>query len=375
MNIKMDKLFYWFLNMPGAKVKYRLSSSERIPLKYGDILEDTSILNLDSAATGWPYGQQSLRNAVVESQKYEVTEDEVMITTGTNEANYLTIATLVNPGDEVILEMPSWSQPHFLCEAMGAKVHILKRKEENGWKFDFDELNEMCSRDTKLVYICNPNNPTGAVFLERDIKRICKILQDYGVYLLCDEVYRGLEWNSTLSPSAVNYYEKAVSTASVSKTLGLVGLRIGWMATQDKELRHNCMLLRNHVTEATNYLGEYIATIALQPEKFRKIIDEGKRFAKENLKVVSDWISKSEVFSWIRPEAGFLSVPRYNLKIGSWEFCKRLRTEYETDLIPGICYDEEHHVRLGFCRVSKETIEGGLRRVDDFVQHIKKELK
>ena len=370
VDIKLDKLFNWFVNMPGALSKYRLSSSERIPLKHSDFLEDVD-LNLDSATGGWPYGQQSLRRAVVETQKYKLTEDEIMITTGTNEANYLTIATLINPGDEVILEMPSWNQPHVLCEAMRAKIKIIKRKEENEWKFDLDQLNELCSRNTKLLYICNPNNPTGSVFSDGDMQRICEILHDYGIHLLCDEVYRGIEWGVPLSPATVNYYEKAVSTASVSKTLGLVGLRIGWMATQDKELRYKCMLLRNNVTEATNYLGEYIATIALQPEKFRKIIDAGKEHAKGNLKVVSNWISKNNVFSWVPPEGGFLCLPRYNLDVGSWEFCKKLRTEYGTDLIPGICYDEEYHVRLGFCRVSKEIIEKGLERVNDFVKALR----
>ena len=132
-----------------------------------------------------------------------------------------------------------------------------------------DELDDMVSPKTKLIFVCSPNNPSGAVFQEAEMRRICEIARENDAYLLSDEVYRGLEWDAPLSPSAVNYYEKAISGSSVSKCLGLQGIRTGWMATQDKELLFKCLILREDTSEVMNVLGEHIALAALKPGKRR----------------------------------------------------------------------------------------------------------
>lgn len=349
---------------------YVLCGVSREPAKLSEVVE-----GIDSdkplSWSGEFYGPTLLRERVIESQEYNVTKDEVMITSGTNEANFLALMQIVEPGDEVILEQPTWMQAHVLCKALGAKIKVLKLREEIGWKWDVDELTELVSPKTKLIFACRPNNPTGAIWGNGELKAVCDVARDYNIYLLCDEIYRGIEWDRPVSEPVVNCYEKAISTASGSKVLGLEGLRIGWLATQDKELLERCMSLRNYSSETTNCMGELIYTEALKSEKYNKLLKDGKRKGREGLKVVSDWISKSDVFSWSPPAAGFSSFPKYNLKMKSWELCETLLNEpYKTYLLPGGPFGNENHVRLAWGGCTPEYLRAGLKRVEEFIRTI-----
>lgn len=372
MEIRLDSLGRFF-KLGREKWKtigwdYVLSSISRSPSKLGDILED---IDLDKPMewSGEFYGPTPLREAVVESQGYDITKDEVMITAGTNEANFLVIMQTIEAGDEVIIELPTWMQAHVLCEALGAEIKVMKLREDLGWRWDIDELQELASSKTKLIFACRPNNPTGGVWDEKELKAVCEIASDCDAYLLCDEIYRGLEWGRPVSTPVVNCYEKAISTGSGSKALGLEGLRIGWLATRDNELRDKCMSLRNYSSETTNCMGELIYLEALKPEKYKKILEAGRKEGGEGLKVVSEWISKSDVFSWVPPDGGFCSFPRYDLEISSWELCETLLNEpYKTYLIPGSAYGFEKHVRLGWGGCTPEYIRVGLKRVEEFIE-------
>ena len=111
---------------------------------------------------------------------------------------------------------------------------MLRRRQELNWGIDLDELAGLITPKTKLIYLCQPNNPTGAVFSEAQLTAICDLAARNGIYVISDEIYRGLEWSGQLSPAVVNLYERGVSTSSVSKTLGMSGTRLGWMASQDQ---------------------------------------------------------------------------------------------------------------------------------------------
>ncbi len=371
MDVKINKLFEMFLYAHKVGFDHHLVFSLRSSPKLKEFLEDLDPdLELDWSGQSF-YGLPELRRRVVETQGYNISEDNIYITAGTNEANFLVIMQTVNPGDEVVVDQPSWPQPYELCKAMGAEVKVIKRRKDMGWGIDLDELYDMVSPKTKLIFVNSPNNPTGAVFDEAEMKKICEIAQKNDAYLLSDEVYRGLEWDGPLSPSAVNYYEKAISTASVSKCMGLQGIRTGWMASQDKELLYKCLILREDTSEVMNVLGEHIALAALKPGRHEKLMREAKEEGNKGFAIISDWIFKSEVFDWVKPRAGFLSFPSYDLEIGSEEFCKRLLAEpYRTFIQPGICYGFEKHIRMGGGGGKPERIKEGLRRIDWFISDL-----
>ena len=368
MDVKINKLFEIFLHAERVGFDHHVVFSLRSSPKLREFLEDLDPdLPLDWSGQSF-YGMPALRERVVETQGYNISKDNILITAGTNEANFLVMMLVVDSGDEVIVDHPSWPQPFELCNALGAQVKIIKRRENQDWSIDLDELDDLASSHTKLIFINSPNNPTGATLSEEEMQKICRIASKNDAYFLSDEVYRGLEWDGPLSPSAVNFYEKAVSASSVSKTMGLQGLRIGWMASQDKDLLYKCLILREDTSEIMNVLGEQVALAALKPGKHERLLAEAKEEGKKGWPVVSDWISSSDVFDWVKPRAGFLSLPRYDLEIDSEEFCKRLIAEpYRTFIQPGIAYGIEKHIRLGIGGGDVNEIKEGLKRIDRFI--------
>ena len=317
------------------------------------------------------YGLPELRERIVATQKYNVPAENVFVTSGTSEANFLLMMQTVSSGDEVITDVPGWPQPFSICEALGATVHATRRLAEDNWRIDLQALEDMVNDKTRLIFLSSPNNPTGVVFSEDEMKRICEIAQSVGAYLVCDEIYRGLEWSDKLSPAAVNYYEKAVSTGGVSKSTGLQGIRIGWMASQDQALLEDCNILRIQTTQVANVFGEYVALAALQSTRYKQLLNGAKAQGREGWRIVSEWIDDEDTFTWVKPEAGFLSFPAYDLDIDSDAFCKGLLAEpYKTYLRPGSAYGFDKHLRLGIGQYEIAKIQQALDRVSAFIKDL-----
>jgi hypothetical protein len=372
MDVRINKLYEIFLYAQEVGFDYGVTFSLRSSPKLKEFLDDLDPeLPLDWSGKSF-YGLPELRERVIETQGYNVSADNVLITAGTNEAIFLVLTQTISPGDEVVMDMPSWPMVYELSRAYGAKIKIVKRREELGWGIDLDELNDAVTPDTRLIFVNSPNNPTGAVFNEEEMKQICEIARANDAYLLSDEVYRNLEWEGPPSPAAVNYYEKAISAASVSKTLGLQGIRTGWMATQNRDLLYKCLVLREATSEVMNVIGEYIALAALKPGKYEKLIGEAKEEGNRCWPIVSKWVDKNGVFDWVKPKAGFLCFVKYDLEIGSEDFCKRLLAKpYRTLIQPGISYGFEKYIRLGVGGGNVEEIKKGLEQIDRFVRDFK----
>jgi aspartate/methionine/tyrosine aminotransferase len=348
---------------------HSLVNPEGRVLTLGDIMEGIPP-DLPLAKSGNRYGYPPLREQIVRSQRYEVAADDVLVTSGTQHANYLAFATLLEAGDEAIIESPSWEQPKVLCEALSVQARILPRRPELGWRFDLDELERLASPRVKLIYLCHPSNPTGAILDESELKAVCAVADRIGAYVVSDEIYRGLEWDEALSPSVVNCYERGVTTSSISKTLGMSGLRLGWLATRDRAFRERCMELKYYISlHQQSRLDEVVALAALEPTRYWRLVRKTMDAARVNYDLVAAWMKGNGVFTWIPPGGGFLSFPRYDLDIPSWDLCVRLlEAPYRTYLIPGSCYGHEGHVRLGFGPgTAADTIRAGLAAVDRFV--------
>lgn len=296
------------------------------------------------------------------------------MTSGTQHSNYLSFLVALEADDEAIIEVPSWEQPKVVCDALRVNTKVIKRRPELGWKFDIDELKSMATPRVKLIYICNPNNPTGAIFAEDELTEICAVASRSDAYVVSDEIYRGLEWTTTPAPPVVHCYERGISTGSLSKTLGMGGLRLGWLATQDRDFLERCMELKYYISlHQQSRLDEVVALAALQPHKYSELLKRTMAAGRMNYDIVSDWMASQKTFSWIPPEGGFLSFPHYDLGIPSWDLCVRLLEDpYRTYLVPGVCYGYEQYVRLGFGPgTAAETLRAGLEQIDRFVADCK----
>ena len=375
MDISFDDFHKWwiyFLTRPNRSEMISLTESCR-EIRVKDITEEGISPETVMSWSRDYSGPKELRERIIDSQGYEdITTDNVIVTTGTNEANMLAALAVLEPGDEVILESPQWMQGYAICKHIfHAHIKILYLKEENSWKPIVEELNDAVTSKTKLIWLCHPNNPTGSVLNQGEMRAICEIARDSGAWVLQDEIYRNLEWNDIVSPSVVNFYDKGITTAGLSKTLGVEGMRIGWLACKDSAFVEKCNVFRVYTTLTTNILGEKLATIALQPEKFQKIVGMGKRIGRTNIELVDQWIKNHNAsISWVPPGGSYNTFPKYHYNMKSLEFCKRA-LDYNIIFTPGGAFPGgEGHIRLGIA-INTDQLKEGLSRFDAFLKSLK----
>ncbi|MPZ24642.1 MAG: aminotransferase class I/II-fold pyridoxal phosphate-dependent enzyme [Dehalococcoidia bacterium] len=367
--IERERLGDWFIYGSEKGYDYSLASVGRTALRMRDVVPD---VDLDQSLDwgGAYFGPILLKERIIATQEYRTARpEELFLTNGTYEANFAAMLGNVGAGDEVIVEEPAWTQIRVLAKSLGATVTVLPLRPEQGWKPDPDELRGLMSPRTKLVYINHPNNPTGSVLTDDEIRAIVEVVEPYGAYLLSDEIYRGLEWDRPLSATAIDNYERAIVTNSLTKTLGLCGLRLGWLATHDTAARERAFAVHRYAVMVTNVLGERLAAEALAPDRFPHLLEVGKAAGRRNRQIIDAWIRQSGMLSWVPPAGGFTSFARFEAPLSSWDLCRELLEHpYRTYLVPGICYHErfDDHVRIGFGGKSADQIPQALARIDEY---------
>ena len=345
--------------------KYYLGGSGVHPLRLRDLIDYIDFEEkLGYAPTK---GSRELREGI--SRLYPgASEESILVTNGATEAVFLVSALLIGKGDDVVIMVPTYMQTAGIAQAIGARVRQVHLLEEDGFRANLDELNELVSSKTKMIVIVNPNNPTGSRLSEKDIRAICEIAESAGAYMLSDEIFRGLDVDDISTPSAVNIYEKAIVVAGLSK-LGLPGIRIGWMVAS-KDIIEGCWAYRDYTTMGSSLVSERLATIAVQKENMTKIIERGRSILKNNLSILSDWIAQhDQVISWVESKSGGVCFPRYHLRINSYNFCKKLLAEEGVLLAPGDCFGSPKHFRIGY-GCEENTLIKGLQKISSFFSRL-----
>jgi aspartate/methionine/tyrosine aminotransferase len=243
-------------------------------------------------------GSPRLRAAV--ANLYDTAAPEnVIITHGTIGANMLVHKALVERGDHVVAVVPSYQQHYSIPASIGAQVDTLPLRPENSWLPDLDALRAMVTPATKLIALTNPNNPTGALIDRAMLEEIAQIARTAGTYVLCDEVYRGIDQEgSGTTASMADIYEKGISTAGMSKAFSLAGLRLGW-AVGPADVLEAISIHRDYDTISVGMLDDHFATLAL--EHHTRLLDRSRRITRGNLEVLAAWIDAEPKLSWIRP--------------------------------------------------------------------------
>jgi len=288
-------------------------------------------------------GSEELKKSI---QTFHNTNKPVTITHGAIGGNSLVMQTLINQGDEVVSIIPTYQQHYSIPKSLGAKTKIIFLKEENDWLPDIEELKRTVSKNTKLICMNNPNNPTGAVMPEEMLQKIIEIAKDNDCYILCDEVYRGLEHNGEISKSIVELYEKGISTGSMSKVFSLAGLRLGWIIAPD-EVMENIIIHREYNTISVSILDDYFAMLALKNRD--KIIKRNLKKISEGKKIMSDWIKNEPHITWIEPKGGTTCLLKYDLPLSSVDLCERLLKDTGVLFLPGSALEMEGYLRAGYC--------------------------
>ena len=352
-------------------VRFNLAESGVHPVPLAEMISDSKDRD-DFLALRLGYSQANgtpeLRRAIAALYP-GATEQNVLATTGTAEANLLASWVLTEPGDDVIVMVPNYQQIWGLVRSFGGETRRLNLVEELNWAPDLDELDHMVSTRTKLICVCNPNNPTGAVLTEEEMNRVVATAARVGAWVLADEVYRGAEVDRQMTPTFWGRYEKLIVTCGLSKAYGLPGLRIGWMLSSP-EFIERAWAYHDYTTIGPTPMSDLLARVALRPEKREWLLERTRSILNANFPIIREWIdSHGGTFSLIEPRAGAIAYLRYNLDIDSGELVERLRREKSVLICSGKHFLMENYLRIGFGEKA-DYLRSGLDLISSFISEL-----
>jgi aspartate/methionine/tyrosine aminotransferase len=344
------------------RVELNLAESGVLPLTLGELLEGVSV---DDTKLSYPQtnGTEELRDRI--SDLYPGSGvDNVVAMHGTAEANYIAVLSVLEPDDEAVVMLPNYMQVWGLAKSLGANVKPFPLLPDAGWKPDIESLERDVSDKTKLIAICNPNNPTGAVMSEEDMRAVAKIAGKVGAYLLVDEVYLGAELDSEPTPTFWGWYDKLMVTSGLSKAYGLPGLRIGWVVS-DSELASRNWSYKDYTTIAPAALSDRLARMALEPNRRAAILARTRRILNEQLPILKSFVERhKEHLTWTPPRAGAIAFLRYDWDMNSTKLMERVRDEKGVLIVPGDHMGLDGYIRIGYGYDANQLREG-LSRVSE----------
>ncbi len=358
-----------------TRVEYDLAESGIHPLTTAELLAfdpepDRRVNELLTVPLNYSEarGTQELRTRIAETYR-GVTADDVLVTTGAIEANYLLFNALLQPGDRVVSVYPAYQQLYTVPEAIGCDVARLELHEENGYRYDLDELERLVDERTRMIVVNTPHNPTGAAMSAAECARVYALADAVGAYILADEAYRWLTVDDVpLPPPFRDLGPRAISVGTLSKPFGIPGIRLGWMATT-AEIAARCWSYRDYTSLSPGGLSDYLACRTFANRE--AILARTHAISAENLKTLRAFIAeRGDLFSWVEPRGGLLGLLRYHLDLPSETVANRLAEEESVMLAPGSAFGMEGRLRIGLGTRPDRFITG-LERIDHFFTRLK----
>lgn len=308
-------------------------------------------------------GSPSLRGEIAKLYS-TVQPEDALVFSGANEAIYLFMLAALKKNDHVIVHTPHYQSLSEVARSIGCETCAWQAREQDGWSLDLDELKSQVQLNTKAIIVNTPHNPTGYLMSRADFDALNRFAQENDLLLFSDEVYRESEYDPTERlPAAVDYGPHAISLGVTSKTYGLAGLRIGWVATKNRDLYNKMASLKDYTTICNSAPSEFLAEVALRNRQ--SLIDRNLGIIKHNLSVVDELFARHpSLFTWARPKAGSMGFPK--LLQGNVEaFCDDLVKKAGVLLLPGSVYDDSHnHFRLG---LGRRNLPQAVERLDGYL--------
>ena len=340
-------------------VEYNLTESGIHPFTLSEFLNEEQIRQLLDIRLG--YGQTNgsidLRESITNLYPTSSIEN-ILVTNGSAEANFISIWSILESGDEYVLMLPNYMQTWGLAKSFGIKVKPFYLKEELEWQPNLEELKSLITPNTKMISVCNPNNPTGSILNEEAVKCIIDLAEESGAYIHSDEVYRGAELDGNEIKTFYGQYDKVIAVAGLSKAYSFPGLRMGWLVAPE-EIAEKAWSYHDYTSISTGVLNQQIATWALQPDLRNKILERNRTMLNENLKIFLNWTKeRSNLFHFIPQKAGAMSFIRYFIDINSTNLTERLRKEKSLLIVAGDCFGMDGYLRLGIGSEKEYLIKG-----------------
>jgi capreomycidine synthase len=308
-------------------------------------------------------GSLGLRKAIAQRWGNGDTS-RVMATNGSSEAIFLVMNALLEPGDEVIVLAPAYHSLVHIAESIGCQLKYWQLRFEQQFAPDFEELKSLITRNTRMVIVNFPHNPTGISISVEQQTELIRLVAEVGAYLAWDAALAELTYDTPSLPEVTLLYDKAISFGTLSKAYGLPGLRVGWCLASPDVL-DECIHLRDYISLALSPLVEIVAQRAI--ENADCLLNIRRQQAQINRQILAEWIEHHQnVVDWVEPQGGVTAFPRFPDISDIEGFCHHLINPYGVLLLPGTCFQRPNHVRLGFgCSTSK--LQVGLSRLSQLL--------
>ena len=351
------------------KVELNISESGVHPLTTAELVPDVEqlkkILNVQQL---YPQtnGSEELRTRIAELYPGAKMEN-VLVTSGGSEANYVSTWGLIEPGDEVVFMMPNYMQIAGLARGFGATVKSLWLRESLDWEINVDDLPRLVTAKTKIIAICNPSNPTGAVLREDMRAAILAAAEKVGAWVISDEVYRGAEFDGEMTATMWGGYERVLATAGLSKAYSLPGLRTGWVVGPAKIIE-KLWSYHDYTSISPSMLTDRLASAALEPARRAWILNRTREAVRANYPALQKWLAdRGDIFSHVAPKAGAIAWAGLRDGRDSAKMAEELRAQKGVLLVAGEQMGMESFVRFGFGG-DQGHLQKALGRIDEYLQ-------
>ncbi len=334
------------------QVEYDLSESGVSPMSIRDLLGPIADAETFlQTRLGYPLseGAEETR-ANIAAWYADATAEHVTLVNGGSEANLLVLWTLLGRGDRLAFMVPNYLQGWGLGRAFGRATDTFKLRLRDGrWALDVQSLDAAVTKDTKVVMVCNPNNPTGAVLSLDEMDAVVAAAARVGAWIVSDEIYRGAEVDSDeTSPTFWGRYDRVIVTSGLSKAFGMPGIRSGWVLGPP-ELIRKVWIRHDYTTLTPSTISDVLTGFSMRPEVRESIFGRTRGIIRENLPALEEWIgTQGDLLTYVRPVAGAIAYLKYRLPIRSSRLAERIRTEQSVLVVPGDMFGLGKGFRVGF---------------------------
>lgn len=375
MNIERFELERWMSHWE-LLVTHDICESGILPLSLTELytlLPADAASALESQLRDVPAAYSEARGTIelrtLLAETYEgVTPEDVLVTTGAIEANFLALNALLSAGDHVVSVSPAYQQLHSVPRSLGAELDLWDLAQpEGGFAYDVDRLEALLRPDTKLIIINTPHNPTGAILNSEQLDRVIDLARERDAWILSDEAYRWLEFpgGEALVEPTRNRYEKTVSVGTVSKPFGMPGLRIGWLAA-NADIAQHTWALRDYISLSPAKMSDAITCKLIEHRD--RIMPRNTAIMTENLATAREWFARNgDLAAWSEPKGALLAMMTYTADLDSTTLANRLAEEAGVMLAPGAAFGLEGHLRIGIGQ-RPAIFREGLEKTSEFLR-------
>ena len=342
-------------------IKYNLAESSMRDISMRDLQ-----LNLKDLVLfyGEHRGIVKLREAIIEDSKV-LSADDVLVAGGAAMALFIVSTSMLSPEDHLVVIRPNYGTNLETPRALNCAMSIIDLKFEDGFEIDMAAVKAAIQPHTKLISITNPHNPSGKLFDERTIRELILLAAEFNCFLLIDETYRELNFQTALKPYVAELSDRVISVSSVSKSYGAPGIRIGWIISRNKKLMGDFLAAKEQICLCNSVVDEEIAWYLLSNRQ--QFIPKNHAHIQANFNYFKDWFNHQSFLEWVEPQAGVVCFPRLKqgIKLNVEAFYDALYNDYATIVGPGHWFEQDKlYMRIGFGYPTLQELKQGLANLE-----------